>query len=76
MWSEKLCSKPDGSIEIIETIRWVFEDLPDLREAIRDELSEFTIVGDMKNYESMKNLCEKYNSALQDILNVSAIFCP
>lgn len=25
MWPEKLCSKPDGSIEIIETIRWSFE---------------------------------------------------
>ena len=60
---------PDGMIEIIETIRWVFEELPQLREAIRDELSEFTIVGDIKSYDSMKALCEKYNSALKDILS-------
>ena len=39
--------------------RWVFEDLPELREAIREELSDFTISGDMKNYDSMRTLCEK-----------------
>lgn len=61
-------SKHDRSIEIVETIRWVFEDLPELRESIREELADFTISGDMKNYDSMKTLCEKYNSALTQIL--------
>jgi len=51
----------------------VFEDLPELREAIREELSEFTISGDMKNYDSMRNLCEKYNTALQDILKIVSL---
>lgn len=29
-------------------------------------------IGDMKSYDSMKNLCEKYNSALREILDVSS----
>lgn len=48
--------------------RWVFEDLPELREAMREELSVFTISGDMKDYLSMKSLCDKYNSALIRVL--------
>jgi len=61
-------SKTDGCIEIIETIRWVFEDIPELRDAIRQELNNFTIGEEMKNYDSMKNLCDKYNTALEEIL--------
>lgn len=61
-------SKMDGSLEIIETIRWVFDDLPELRDAMREELSVFTISGDMKDYHSMRTLCDKYNSALIRVL--------
>lgn len=46
----------------------MFEDLPELRDAMREELSVFTISGDMKDYSSMKSLCDKYNSALIRVL--------
>ena len=46
----------------------MFEDLPELRDAMREELSVFTISGDMKDFLSMKTLCDKYNSALVRVL--------
>lgn len=75
--NESSSSKPDshGSIEIIETIRWSFEDLPDLADAISEDLSQFTVYGDVKSYEDMRHLCHKYNTALQLILDRNVSLC-
>ncbi|XP_046446473.1 histone-lysine N-methyltransferase, H3 lysine-79 specific-like isoform X2 [Daphnia pulex] len=55
----------DGAIELVETIRWVGEDFPDM--AIESNiLSGY----DTKSYESMKNLVDKYNRAIDTILQL------
>lgn len=60
----------------ILTFRWVFEDLPMLRDVMHEDLSQFSVNGDLKNYHSMKNLCDKYNGALKRTLAlVSLISC-
>ena len=55
-------------MEIIETIRWVFEDLPMLKEAMQDDLRQFSLNGNLKSYNSMKDLCDRYNTALKKTL--------
>ncbi|EFX76269.1 hypothetical protein DAPPUDRAFT_198981, partial [Daphnia pulex] len=55
----------DGAIELVETIRWVGEDFPEM--AIESNiLSGY----DTKSYESMKNLVDKYNRAIDTILQL------
>lgn len=50
--------------EIVETIRWVCNDFPDLRLAVENYvLNNF----DPSSFENMKLLCEKYNRAVDNI---------
>ncbi|GCB73549.1 hypothetical protein scyTo_0002628 [Scyliorhinus torazame] len=54
----------DAAHEIIETIRWVCEEVPDLKLAMEN----YVLVDyDTKCFESMQKLCEKYNRAMDSI---------
>uniref|UniRef100_A0A8C5P9J8 Histone-lysine N-methyltransferase, H3 lysine-79 specific n=1 Tax=Leptobrachium leishanense TaxID=445787 RepID=A0A8C5P9J8_9ANUR len=54
----------DAAHEIIETIRWVCEEIPDLKLAMENYV---LIDYDTKCFESMQRLCEKYNRAIDSI---------
>lgn len=54
----------DAAHEIIETIRWVCEEVPDLKLAMEN----YVLVDyDTKCFESMQKLCDKYNRAMDSI---------
>nr|XP_039259776.1 uncharacterized protein LOC120336220 isoform X1 [Styela clava] len=66
-WPLPTYETKDGAYEIIDTIRWVCEDYPDLKMAMEKHiLADY----DTKNYESMKELCDKYNRAMDSILQL------
>ncbi|XP_034438351.1 histone-lysine N-methyltransferase, H3 lysine-79 specific isoform X1 [Hippoglossus hippoglossus] len=54
----------DAAHEIIETIRWVCEEIPDLKLAMENYV---LIDYDTKCFESMQRLCDKYNRAIDSI---------
>uniref|UniRef100_H3CFG2 Histone-lysine N-methyltransferase, H3 lysine-79 specific n=1 Tax=Tetraodon nigroviridis TaxID=99883 RepID=H3CFG2_TETNG len=54
----------DAAHEIIETIRWVCEEIPDLKLAMENYV---LIDYDTKSFESMQRLCDKYNRAIDSI---------
>ncbi|XP_006812611.1 uncharacterized protein LOC100366496 [Saccoglossus kowalevskii] len=64
----------DGALEIVDTIRWVCEDIPELKLAMENYvLNDY----DVKNYQSMSVLCEKYNRAIDGILTLwKGTTCP
>ena len=50
--------------EIVDTIRWVCHDFPDLKLAVENYiLNDF----DITSYDSMKQLCDRYNKAITNI---------
>jgi H3 lysine-79-specific histone-lysine N-methyltransferase len=54
----------DEAVEIVETIRWVCRDFPDLKLAVEKFiLNSF----EPTSYDSMKQLCERYNRAVSNI---------
>jgi H3 lysine-79-specific histone-lysine N-methyltransferase len=66
-WPLPATEGKDGSHEIIDTIRWVCHDVPELKSAMENYvLNEY----DTKSYESMKSLCDKYNRAIDSILQL------
>ncbi|KAM9386370.1 histone-lysine N-methyltransferase, H3 lysine-79 specific isoform 1-T1 [Pholidichthys leucotaenia] len=54
----------DAAHEIIDTIRWVCEEIPDLKLAMENYV---LIDYDTKSFESMQRLCDKYNRAIDSI---------
>ncbi|XP_067001599.2 histone-lysine N-methyltransferase, H3 lysine-79 specific [Anabrus simplex] len=59
--------KHDGALEIVETIRWVCDDFPELKLPMENNiLSDY----DTRSYESMKNLCDRYNRAIDSIVQL------
>jgi len=63
-WPLSSSDKHDGAIEIVETIRWVCEDFPELKLAMENNvLSDY----DTRSYNSMKSLCDRYNRAIDSI---------
>ncbi|XP_070562630.1 histone-lysine N-methyltransferase, H3 lysine-79 specific-like isoform X4 [Ptychodera flava] len=64
----------DGALEIVDTIRWVCEEIPELKLA----MEKFALNDcDVKSYESMSILCEKYNRAIDGILQLrNGVSCP
>ncbi|KAJ3639303.1 hypothetical protein Zmor_002668 [Zophobas morio] len=57
--------KHDGALEIVETIRWVCEDLPELKLPLENNvLCDYNT----KDYESMKNLCDRFNRAIDSVV--------
>lgn len=66
-WPLSTSDKHDGAIEIVETIRWVCEDFPELKAAMENHvLNDY----DTKSYESMRTLCDKYNRAIDSFLQL------
>ncbi|XP_048255471.1 histone-lysine N-methyltransferase, H3 lysine-79 specific-like isoform X7 [Haliotis rufescens] len=57
----------DGAHEIIDTIRWVCEDFPELKQSMDPKLIQAT---DSKSYESLKHLCDTYNNNLDSALQL------
>ncbi|KAF0309833.1 Histone-lysine N-methyltransferase, H3 lysine-79 specific [Amphibalanus amphitrite] len=57
----------DGAMEIVETIRFVCNDIPELQMAM-----EMNVLNghNTKSYESMKLLCDRYNRAIDSILQL------
>lgn len=68
-----LQDKHDGALEIVETIRWVCEDLPQLKLPLENNiLCDY----DTRDYESMKNLCDRFNKAIDSLVAlVSCVGC-
>nr|XP_023025758.1 histone-lysine N-methyltransferase, H3 lysine-79 specific [Leptinotarsa decemlineata] len=57
--------KHDGAIEIVETIKWVCEDLPELKLPLENNiLCDY----DTRSYESMKSLCDRFNRAIDSVV--------
>lgn len=57
--------KHDGAIEIIDTIRWVAEDFPELKQPLDNTiLHEY----DTRSFESMRDVCDKFNRAIDGLL--------
>jgi H3 lysine-79-specific histone-lysine N-methyltransferase len=66
-WPLSSSDKHDGAIEIVETIKRVCEDHPQIRKAMEmNVLNDY----DTKSYESMKTLCDKYNRVIGSILGL------
>ncbi|XP_033636269.1 histone-lysine N-methyltransferase, H3 lysine-79 specific-like isoform X3 [Asterias rubens] len=63
-WPLQHTDKNDGANEIVDTIKWVCDDIPELMAAMQQNvLNDF----DAKSYESMHTLCEKYNRAIDAV---------
>ncbi|XP_071508082.1 uncharacterized protein [Diadema antillarum] len=63
-WPLQHTDKNDGAVEIVDTIRWVCQDIPQLMLAMENNvLNDY----DTASFESMYTLCEKYNRAIDAI---------
>ncbi|XP_069362021.1 histone-lysine N-methyltransferase, H3 lysine-79 specific isoform X1 [Maniola hyperantus] len=57
--------KHDGALEIVETIRWVCDDLPEMKGALeKNILSDY----DTHSYDSMRALCDRFNRAIDSVV--------
>ncbi|XP_022699134.1 histone-lysine N-methyltransferase, H3 lysine-79 specific-like isoform X2 [Varroa jacobsoni] len=62
-----LKDKQDGEVEIVETIRLVCEDFPEIKTALENHvLNEY----DPRDYDSMRSLCERFNKAIDSVLKI------
>ncbi|KAG5680076.1 hypothetical protein PVAND_009603 [Polypedilum vanderplanki] len=56
--------KHDSGLEIIETVRLVCEDIPEIKSSLEDiSLTEL----DTNDYDTMKNFCDRFNKAIDSI---------
>lgn len=60
--------KIDGAEEIIETIRWVAREYLEFKPAIENLLPEQP---DMKSYDCIKTLCDKYNKITDFVMKMN-----
>ncbi|XP_060559801.1 histone-lysine N-methyltransferase, H3 lysine-79 specific-like isoform X1 [Ruditapes philippinarum] len=66
-WPIPSSDDKDGAQEIIDTIKLVSAEIPELEQALnRNILKNY----DTTSYESMKSLCEKYNRAIDSVLQL------
>lgn len=56
--------KHDSGLEIIETIRLVCEDIPEIKSSFEDIV--FSEI-DTSDYDAMKNFCDKFNKSIDSI---------
>ncbi|XP_066299108.1 histone-lysine N-methyltransferase, H3 lysine-79 specific-like isoform X7 [Branchiostoma lanceolatum] len=66
-WPLQSDNNRDEALEIIETIRWVCEDFPELKLAMENNV---LLDYDTKSYESMRTICDKYNRAIDATLQL------
>lgn len=61
----EFCDKHDGALEIVETIRWVCDDLPEIKAALENNiLCDY----DTHSYDSMRALCDRFNRAIDSVV--------
>ena len=68
-WPLEVSDKIDEPSIIIDTIRWVCEDYPQIKPAMLNNVLGNVVVD---SYESMKSLCDKYNRAIDNIRKMYA----
>lgn len=56
--------KHDNGIDILDTIKWVCEDMPEIRSAMEDV--PFHEV-DTANYGAMRSICDRFNKAIDSV---------
>ncbi|XP_022254215.1 histone-lysine N-methyltransferase, H3 lysine-79 specific-like, partial [Limulus polyphemus] len=66
-WPLSISDRYDEAAEIIDTIRWVCEDFPELKLVMENRV---LVDYDTKSFESMKKMCDKYNSAIDSVLEL------
>lgn len=60
----------DSGIEILDTIRWVCDDMPEVKAALENiVLHEI----DTSCYDSMRGVCDVYNKAIDSISNLVSL---
>lgn len=66
--------KHDAGQDIIDTIRWVCEELPQIKSAL-EEIKFHEI--NTSNYDAMRDLCDRYNKAISSVVALVSleIFC-
>ncbi|KAK6624550.1 Histone-lysine N-methyltransferase, H3 lysine-79 specific [Polyplax serrata] len=70
--SDKDKDKHDGALEIVETIRWVCEDIPELKLPLENNiLADY----DTRSYDSMRSLCDRFNRAIDSIVQLVFAGC-
>lgn len=57
----------DSGVDIIDTIRWVCDDVPEMKAALDN--SQINDV-DTECYEAMHKLCDLYNKAIESVMNL------
>lgn len=68
-WPMDEKAKGEGAVEIIETIKWVCDDFPEMKLA----LDNCILSGcDLKSYESMKIVCDRYNRVIDSVRQMRA----
>ena len=68
-WPLEVSDKIDEASTIVETIRWVCEDYPQIKPAMLNNVLGNVLTD---SYESMKSLCDKYNRAIDNIRKMYA----
>lgn len=63
-WPLAIGEDRDESTEFLDTIRWVCEDVPELKVIMEKHILKDY---DMNSYDSMKSLCDRYNRAIDSI---------
>lgn len=66
-WPLSATHGKDEAQEIIDTIRWVCREVPELKLP----METYVLVGyDTTSYESMKHVCDRYNRAMEGLLQL------
>ena len=68
-WPLEVSDKIDEASTIVETIRWVCEDYPQIKPAMLNNVLGNVLTD---SYDSMKSLCDKYNRAIDNIRKMYA----
>lgn len=63
-WPLSSSDGKDGATEVIETIRFVAKDVPELDSALKNHILQDY---EVDSFESMKNVCDKYNRTIDSI---------
>lgn len=63
-WPLSSSDGKDGATEVIETIRFVAKDVPELDSALKSHILQDY---EVDSFESMKNVCDKYNRTIDSI---------
>lgn len=61
----------DSGVEILETIKWVCDDMPEIRAAL-DAVRTHEV--DTSDYQSMNAVCELYNRAIDSVFALVSVF--